>query len=82
MFYVFNKSKIYSYMIALSTVVILFMAAGAIDEMVTPTSQNTIPTGTNIVGVNQVEENEIKTDIYDTNQIAINNVVTNKFNVN
>ncbi len=80
MFYVFNKSKIYSYMIALSTVVILFMAAGAINDMVTP--QNTISTGTNIVGTNQVEENEIKTNIYDTNQIAINNIITNSLNVN
>ena len=81
MFYVFNKSKIYSYMIALSTVVILFMAAGAIDEMVTP-SQNTIPTGTNIVGTNQVEENEIKTNIYDTNQFVVNNIESNILNVN
>jgi len=62
MFYVFNKSKIYSYMIALSTVVILFMAAEAINDMVTP-SRNIIPTGTNIVGVNEVETNEIKNAI-------------------
>ena len=61
MFYVFNKSKIYSYMIALSTVVILFMAAEEINDMVTP-SRNIIPTGTNIVGVNEVETNEIKTN--------------------
>lgn len=81
MFYVFNKSKIYSYMIALSTVVILFMAAGAIDEMVTP-SKNTIPTGTNIVGANKVEENEIKTNILSTNQMLINHITTNMINVN
>ena len=73
MFYVFNKSKIYSYMIALSTVVILFMAAGAINDMVTP-SQNTIQTGTNIVGANQVETNEIKTKIIHTNSIQTNDI--------
>ena len=66
MFYVFNKSKIYSYMIALSTVVILFMAAGAINEIVTP-SQNIIQTGTNIVSANQVEINEIRTNTIDEN---------------
>ena len=76
MFYVLNKSKIYSYMIALSTVVILFMAAGAIDEMVTP-SKNTIQTGTNIVGANEIEENEIKTNIMSTNQIVINHITSN-----
>ena len=73
MFYVFNKSKIYSYMIALSTVVILFMAAGAINDMVTP-SQNNIQTGTNIVGANQVETNEIKTKIIHTNSIQTNDI--------
>lgn len=80
MFYVFNKSKIYSYMIALSTVVILFMVAGAINDMVTP-SQNTIPTGTNIVGVNHIQENEIKTNILNGNQIVINHIRTNTLSI-
>ena len=34
MFYVINKSKIYSYIIALSTVVILFVIAGKINKSV------------------------------------------------
>ena len=69
MFYVFNKSKIYSYMVALCTVVILFMAAGVINNM--GTSSNSIETGTNIVSLNEVKTNEIM-----TNTIYINSIET------
>lgn len=60
MFYVFNKAKIYSYLIALSTVVILFVAATTLNDMVSP-SQNIIETGANTVEVNEIKnliENE------------------------
>lgn len=48
MFYVINKSKIYSYIIALSTVVILFVIAGKINNNSTSLN-NTIETSTNIM---------------------------------
>lgn len=48
MFYVINKSKIYSYIIALSTVVILFVIAGKINNNTTSLN-NTIETSTNVM---------------------------------
>lgn len=54
MFFVFNKSKIYSYIIALSTVVILFVAAASLNDMVDK-SGNIIETGTDTVETNRIE---------------------------
>ena len=54
MFYVFNKSKIYSYMIAICTVVILFVSATVINDMVSP-SENTLETGANAVQTNEID---------------------------
>lgn len=54
MFIVFNKQKIYSYLVALSTVIILFVIAFA----VTSKSQDLVQTSTNIE-VNE-QENNIK----------------------
>lgn len=62
MFYVFNKSKIYSYLIALCTVVILFVAATTLNDMVSP-SKNMVETGTNVVvsnNLNGIEEDNIE----------------------
>lgn len=62
MFYVVNKSKIYSYLIALCTVVILFVAATTINDMATPPTGNIVETDANIVGennVNSVKKNGI-----------------------
>ena len=56
MFLVFNKSKIYSYLIALSTVFILFVAAGGINDALSP-NQNIVETSTNIVNINNVNQN-------------------------
>ena len=57
MFYVINKSKIYSYIIALSTVVILFVIAGGINDNST-SANNTIETSSNSVKiVNKIENN-------------------------
>lgn len=53
MLFVFNKSKIYSYLIALSTVVILFMVASTLNSAVNP-SENVIETGVNIVEENNI----------------------------
>lgn len=59
MFYVINKSKIYSYIIALSTVVILFVIAGGINDNFT-SANNTIETSSNSVKiVNKIENNNL-----------------------
>lgn len=55
MLYVFNKSKIYSYMIALCTVVILFVAATTLNDIVSP-SENIVETAANVVELNTVNE--------------------------
>lgn len=48
MFFVLNKSKIYSYIIALSTVLILFVAAAKLNDIVSP-SNNIVETSANII---------------------------------
>ena len=59
MFYVINKSKIYSYIIALSTVVILFVIAGGINDNSTSVN-NTIETSSNSVKiVNKIQNNNL-----------------------
>lgn len=57
MFFVINKSKIYSYIIALSTVVILFVAAAKVNDAVSP-SQNTIQTNANVLE-NNIPQNSL-----------------------
>ncbi len=54
MLYVFNKSKIYSYMIALCTVILLFVAATTLNG-IESNSENIVETGANIVKSNQIE---------------------------
>lgn len=54
MFYVFNKSKIYSYMVAVCTVVILFVAAAKLNNIVSP-SENIVETSSNIIETNEVK---------------------------
>ena len=54
MFFVIDKSKILSYVIAICTVVILFVVAATLD---TGTSENTITTSTNIVETNTISNN-------------------------
>lgn len=60
MFFVFNKEKIYSYVVAVSTVIILF-AVSNIYLGDTKTAQ----VSTNIV--NEIEENKIKNNINNVN---------------
>lgn len=69
MFLVFNKSKIYSYIIAVSTVVILFVVAAKLNDAVSP-SQNILETGTNATEINVVGTNKIVKD-------DISNTITN-----
>lgn len=75
MFFVFNKSKIYSYIIALCTVVILFVAAATLNDMVSP---NTIETSTNAIQSNTM--NIIKFNTLENNTNLDNNVIKNKYN--
>lgn len=67
MFYVFNKSKIYSYVIALGTVLVLFVAAAKLNDIASP-QPNLIETSTNIIEENQIEQNQVKS----TNSIKSN----------
>lgn len=53
MFFVIDKSKIFSYMVAICTVVILFVAAAGISDIAT---DNSLMTSTNIVDENEVED--------------------------
>ena len=58
MFYVIDKSKIYSYIVALSTVIILFVAAAKVNETV-PTSENVFETSSNVIENSLVENNKL-----------------------
>lgn len=82
MFYVVNKSKIYSYLIALCTVVILFVAATTINDMASQSS-NTAETGANIVDGNvmsniignRINQNTVENKVKN----SISNTVKNRY---
>ncbi len=57
MFVVFNKEKIYSYLVSLGTVVILFVMAIAI----TNRNQEILETSTNAIMTNKILQNEYNT---------------------
>ncbi len=59
MFVVFNKEKIYSYLVSLGTVVILFVMAIAI----TSRNEKLIETSTNVIIANKIEQNEYNIDM-------------------
>lgn len=52
MFFVIDKSKIYSYVIAICTVVVLFVAAAGLNSI--NDKKNTIVTSTNILEENSI----------------------------
>ena len=52
MFFVIDKSKIYSYIIAICTVVVLFVAAAGLNEI--NNGKNTIVTSTNVLEENNI----------------------------
>ena len=62
MFFVIDKSKIFSYVIAICTVVILFLAAAGLNNI--NSENNTMPTSTNIIDSNTVN-NIVNTNIID-----------------
>lgn len=51
MFFVIDKSKIFSYVIAICTVVILFVAAAGLNNI---SADNSVMTSTNVVNTNEV----------------------------
>ena len=57
MFFVIDKSKIFSYTIAVCTVVILFVAASGINNIST---DNSVMTSSNAIDENIVKDNENK----------------------
>ena len=59
MFVVFNKEKIYSYLVSLGTVVFLFVMAIAI----TSRNEKLIETSTNVIIANKIEQNEYNIDM-------------------
>lgn len=52
MFFVIDKSKIYSYIIAICTVVILFVAAAGLNDI--NNGKNTVITSTNVLEGNSI----------------------------
>lgn len=61
MFFVIDKSKIFSYIIAICTVVILFVAATGLNDV--SSSNETITASTNITDANIIETNILKNSI-------------------
>lgn len=71
MFFVIDKSKIFSYVIAICTVVILFVAAANLNNI--SSSENTISTSTNSMSSNIIDNSHTITN-------TINNSVMNTIN--
>ncbi len=57
MFFVIDKSKIFSYIIAICTVVILFVAAAGLNNASSP--NDTLTTSTNITDANTIVTNMV-----------------------
>ena len=68
MFFVIDKSKIFSYAIAICTVVILFVAAAGLNNL--SSSENTLTTSTNSVNSNVI--NNITNSVENTFGNSIN----------
>lgn len=83
MFFVINKSKILSYLLAICTVVILFMLASSSEDV-----NNTISTSANILNENIINLNSISEnntiDNMDNNVLSndINNIIDNSISDN
>lgn len=74
MFFVIDKSKIYSYVIAICTVVILFVAATGLNSI--NSKQNTTTTSSNVIDENTTNVIEEKTsNIIDGNTLKGNNIM-------
>lgn len=71
MFFVIDKSKIFSYVIAICTVVILFVAAANLNNI--SSSENTMTTSTNSISSNIIDNSNTTTN-------SINNFKSNTIN--
>ena len=71
MFLVFNKQKIYSYLVALSTVVVLFFVASLYNNK----SEQIIQTVANLKSENSVIQNKVKSNEYNSNNINNKNII-------
>ena len=60
MFFVIDKSKIFSYVIAICTVVILFVAAAGLNNM--SSSENSVTTSTNSINSNTLNDSGSSTN--------------------
>ena len=60
MFFVIDKSKIFSYVIAICTVVILFVAAAGLNNMFS--SENSVTTSTNSINSNTLNDSGTSTN--------------------
>ena len=60
MFFVIDKSKIFSYVIAICTVVILFVAAVGLNNM--SSSENSVTTSTNSINSNTLNDSGTSTN--------------------
>lgn len=69
MFIVFNRQKIYSYLVALSTVVVLFFIAFA----VTNQSTNTLQTSTNTEVNSNMNSNKLNNTVIEQNNVTKTN---------
>lgn len=70
MFFVIDKSKILSYLVALCTVIILFVAAAGLNNI---SSENSVMTATNVVNENQINMNNIVNSISNQNNVLEKN---------
>lgn len=64
MFFVIDKSKIFSYVVAICTVIILFVAAAGLNNV---SPDNSVMTSTNIVNANEIND-------------VVNNITSNEIN--
>ena len=77
MFFVIDKSKIVSYVIAICTVVILFVAATGLNSA--PSNENSVLTSSNVVEVNtlnSIEKNYISI-LFSSILLKFNNFLKN-----
>ena len=73
MFFVIDKSKIISYVLAICTVVILFVAAAGLNKV---DSNNVVATSTNAINQNNVlNENILANNVL--NEVTNQNILTN-----
>ena len=77
MFLVFNKEKIYAYIVSIVTVIMLFCVAGIVNK-----DNNTVETSSNISNTNNARANNtvnnvVNTTTNNTQNAIVNNITNN-----